>query len=209
METNPTMLTIWGRLNSHNVKKVVWLADELALSFTRHDVGGQFGMDAAYLALNPNALIPTIEDGDILLWESNAILRYLAARHGEEDWWPSDPVRRAHGDKWMDWQFALADAQRDAFHHLIRKTPKERDPAAIAASVHKAGKLMAIVDECLSKQPWLSGEAFGLGDIPVGVYVHTFYTLDIERPNLPHLRGWYERLTTRDAYSRTVMIPLS
>ncbi len=203
------MLTIWGRLNSHNVKKVVWLADELGLPFVRHDVGGQFGMDAAYLALNPNALIPTIEDGDVSLWESNAILRYLAAQHGGQAWWSSDAATRAAGDKWMDWQFSLADAQRDAFVHLVRRKPEERDPAAIAASARKVAKLMEIADEHLSRQPWLSGETIGVGDIPVGVYAHTFYTLDMERPELPHLRAWYERLTVREAYSRTVMIPLT
>lgn len=203
------MLTIWGRLNSHNVKKVVWLADELGLSFVRHDVGGQFGMDAAYRALNPNALIPTIEDGDVSLWESNAILRYLAAAHGGDGWWPADPAARANGDKWMDWQFSLADAQRDLFVNLVRKKPEERDPAAITASALKAGAAMRIVDEQLSRQPWLSGETLGIGDIPVGVYAHTFYTLDIDRPDLPHLRAWYERLTARDAYARTVMIPLT
>ncbi|HEX7821566.1 MAG TPA: glutathione S-transferase [Sphingobium sp.] len=203
------MLTIWGRLNSHNVKKAVWLADELALPFIRHDVGGQFGMDDAYLALNPNALIPTIEDGDIVLWESNAIIRYLAARHGGDAWWPSDPAVRAKADKWMDWQFSLADAQRDLFVNLVRKKPEEREAAAIAQSATRAGKLMAIVDKALSRQPWLSGETMGIGDIPVGVYAHTYFTLDIERPELPHLRAWYERLTMREAYARTVMIPLT
>lgn len=203
------MLTIWGRLNSHNVKKAVWLADELALPFVRHDVGGQFGMDDAYLALNPNALIPTIEDGDIVLWESNAIIRYLAARHGGDAWWPSDPAVRAKADKWMDWQFSLADAQRDLFVNLVRKKPEEREAAAIAQSATRAGKLMAIVDKALSRQPWLSGETMGIGDIPVGVYAHTYFTLDIERPELPHLRAWYERLTMREAYARTVMIPLT
>jgi glutathione S-transferase len=203
------MLTIWGRLNSHNVKKVVWVADELSLPFTRHDVGGKFDMDAAYRALNPNALIPTIEDGDFVLWESNAIVRYLAQRYGGERWWSSDATRRATGDKWMDWQFSLADAQHDAFVNLIRKAPEDRDESAITASAAASGKLMKLADDCLSRQPWLSDEEIGIGDVPVGVYAHTFFTLDIERPELPHLRAWYEKLTAREAYSRTVMIPLS
>ncbi|MCE7797043.1 glutathione S-transferase family protein [Sphingobium sufflavum] len=203
------MLTIWGRLNSHNVKKVVWLAEELGLPFVRHDVGGSFGMDAAYCARNPNALIPTIDDGDLTLWESNAILRYLAARHGGADWWPADPAVRAQGDKWMDWQFGLADAQRDAFLHLVRKSASDRDPAKIAESARNTATLMTIADDCLSRQPWLSGAALGIGDIPVGAYAHTFFTLDMERPELPHLRAWYERLTRREAYARIVMIPLT
>ncbi|MET0137262.1 MAG: glutathione S-transferase [Sphingobium sp.] len=203
------MLIIWGRTNSHNVKKVLWLAEELGMPFIRHDVGGQFGMDDAYLALNPNALIPTIQDGDVTLWESNAILRYLAAQHGGADWWPSDPAARAMGDKWMDWQFTLADAQRDAFVHLVRKAPEDRDPAVIAASALRSSQLMAIADDLLSRQPWFSGDRLGIGDIPLGCYAHTYFTLDIERPQLPALRGWYERLTEREAYRRSVMIPLS
>lgn len=203
------MLTIWGRLNSHNVKKVVWLADEMGLPFVRHDVGGAFGMDAAYLALNPNALIPTVEDGDLVLWESNAILRYLAARHGGDRWWPADPAVRAAGDKWMDWQFSLADAQRDSFKQLVRTKPEERDHDAIARSAVASAKALRLVDDCLSRQSWLSGDDFGVGDIPVGVYAHTFFTLDIDRPDLPHLRAWYERLREREAYAKSVMIPLT
>lgn len=203
------MLTIWGRLNSHNVKKVAWFADELGLPHVRHDVGGPFGMDAAYLALNPNRLIPTIEDDGLVLWESNAILRYLAQRYGGNRWWPADAAVRAGGDKWMDWQFSFADEQRGAFVGLVRLPPERRDAAAIADSARRSGAAMAIVDSYLARQPWLSGEAFGIGDIPMGVYVHTFYTLTIERPDLPHLRGWYERLIERPAYAKSVMIPLT
>ncbi|WP_339501213.1 glutathione S-transferase, partial [Pseudomonas canadensis] len=140
------MLTIWGRLNSHNVKKVAWFAEELALPYVRHDVGGQFGMSDAYLALNPNALVPTIEDDGFILWESNAILRYLAARHGGKSWWPEDPVQRAQADRWMDWQFDYADAQRGAFLHLIRRPLAERDPAVIAASAAACAAKMQILD---------------------------------------------------------------
>lgn len=203
------MLTIWGRLNSHNVKKVAWFADELGLPFVRNDVGGKFGMDAAYLALNPNRLIPTIEEDGLVLWESNAILRYLAQRHGGMRWWPEDAATRAAGDKWMDWQFGLADVQRDAFKGLVRTPPEQRNAAAIAASAKASGEMFAIVDAALSRQRWLSGNEFGIGDIPVGVYAHTFYTLNVERPDLPHLREWYERLTARDAYRTSVMIPLT
>lgn len=204
------MLTIWGRLNSHNVKKVAWLAQEIGLPHVRHDVGGAFGMGADYLARNPNALIPTIEDDGLVLWESNAILRYLAARHAPgSTFWPDDPAVRAMGDKWMDWQFSFADAQRNAFLQLIRRKPEERDPAIIATSARACGKAMTIVNNALAQSPWLSGETFGLGDMPMGVYAHTFFTLDIERPTLPHLRGWYDRLCERPAYIETVMIPLT
>ncbi len=203
------MLTIWGRLNSHNVKKVAWFAEELGLAYVRHDTGGQFGMSDAYLAMNPNALIPTIEDGGFVLWESNAILRYLAARHGGPRWWPDEPQLRALGDRWMDWQFTYADAQRDAFVHLVRTAPDKRNGEAVARSVARASKLMMILDRYLAETPWLSGGDFGVGDIPMGVYAHTWFTLDIERPDLPNVVDWYHSLQARPGYASQVMIPLT
>ncbi len=203
------MLTIWGRLNSHNVKKVAWFAVELGLSFERHNVGGRFGMDAGYLAKNPNALIPTIEDDGFVLWESNAILRYLAARHGSERFWPSDPAARAVADKWMDWQIDYAEGQRDAFVNLVRTTADQRDPAAIVASAERCAKRMQTLDAALAQAPWLSGAGFGIGDIPMGVYAHTYFSLDIERPALPYVEEWYARLRSRPGYAGQVMIPLT
>lgn len=203
------MLTIWGRPNSHNVKKVMWLVEELGLPHVRHDVGGAFGMDAAYLAKNPNALIPTIEEDGLTLWESGACVRYIAARHGGEAWWPADPAARAIGDKWMDWQFAFADAQRDAFKGLVRTPEAERDLGAIAASAQDAGAMMAILDDALAASPWLSGNAIGIGDIPMGTYAHTWFSLAIERPDRPHVRAWYDRLLARPAYAHHVAVLLS
>mgnify|MGYP002652314797 CR=1 FL=1 len=203
------MLTIWGRLNSHNVKKVVWLAEEIGLPYHRIDTGGAFGMDDAYRAKNPNALIPTIDDGDVTLWESNAILRYLAARHGGEQWWPADPATRAMADRWMDWQFTYADAQRDAFVNLVRRPPEQRDMAAVERAAATCAKQMAILDRQLADTPWLSGDAIGIGDVPMGVYAHTWFTLPIERPDLPHVAGWYARLRERAGYANQVMIPLT
>jgi len=202
------MLTIWGRLNSHNVKKVAWFADEIGLPYVRHDVGGPFGMDARYLAMNPNALIPTIEDGDVMLWESNAILRYLAARYAPA-LWPTDPAERAQCDKWMDWQFSFADAQRDAFLQLVRCKPEQRVGQLLEQSAAASGAAMLILDQALAAQPWLSGVAFGVADVPMGVYAHTFFTLDMERPDVPHVRAWYDRLRDRPPYVQSVMIPLT
>lgn len=203
------MLTIWGRLNSHNVKKVAWFAAEIGMPHVRRDVGGQFGMSDAYLALNPNALIPTIEDDGLVLWESNAILRYLAAKYAPGIYWSDDPAVRAQGDKWMDWQFAYADAQRDAFLNLVRLPPEKRDSARIAGSAAACARHMTVLDEALSRQTWLSGGRFGIGDIPMGVYAHSWFSLPIERPAVPHVAGWYERLKTRPAFAAQVMIPLT
>jgi glutathione S-transferase len=202
------MLTIWGRPNSHNVKKVLWIAEEIGLAYVRHDIGGQFGFTDAYLAMNPNALIPTIEDEGLVLWESNAILRYLAARYAPS-LWPEHPAARAIGDKWMDWQFDYAAAQLDAFYNLVRRAPEQRDADAIARSAKASAKRMVMLDHALGERPWLSGPAFGIGDIPMGVYANTWFALDIDRPDLPHLADWYERLKIRPGYAGHVMIPLT
>jgi glutathione S-transferase len=203
------MLTIWGRLNSHNVKKVAWFAEELGIESQRIDVGGKFGMDAAYLAKNPNALIPTIEDGKVILWESNAIVRYLAAQYGGERWWPADPARRALAARWMDWQAGYAEAQRDAFVNLVRKSESERDPAAIERSVAASAKQLAVLDRYLGETPWLSGEDFGIGDIPMGVYAYTWFNLPITRPSFPNVERWYEQIRQRPGYAEQVAIPLT
>lgn len=203
------MLTIWGRLNSHNVKKVAWFAAELGIDHVRHDIGGSFGYTEAYLAQNPNAMVPSIDDDGFWLWESNTILRYLAAKHGGERFWPADPRVRAQAEKWMDWQADFAEAQRPAFLNCVRRGPEERDPAAIAKSGAAAVKKMAILDAELARQPWLSGAAFGVGDVPMGVYAYTFFSIAIERPALPHLSDWYARLQQRPGYASQVMIPLS
>lgn len=202
------MLTIWGRLNSHNVKKVTWLAEEIGLSHQRIDMGGPFGFSDDYLAKNPNRLIPTIEDGDLVLWESNAILRYLAARYAPE-LWPADHALRALADRWMDWQFQFADAQRDAFVGLIRTAPETRDEARIARAADASGTMMHILDGQLARQPWLTGEQFGVADIPMGVYAHSYFALGFPRPDLPHLADWYGRLRERPGYANLVMIPLT
>jgi glutathione S-transferase len=203
------MLTIWGRLNSHNVKKVVWLAEEMGLSYDRRDVGGPFGMDEAYRALNPNALIPTIEDDGFVLWESNAILRYLAANHGGEDVYPVDPQARASLDRWMDWGFTWADAIRPIFFQMVRNEPDERDMALVERSVARAAGLSAILDDVLGQQEWLSGAAFGIGDIPVAAYANTWFQLPVERPSRPNLERWYAALQERAPFRDVVMIPLS
>lgn len=201
--------TIWGRLNSHNVKKVAWFAEELALDYERRDIGGQFGFTEEYLAKNPNRLIPTIEDGKVVLWESNAILRYMAAEYGGEAWFPANPIDRAVADRWMDWQFAYADAQRAAFLAFAR-TPREKwDMTAIDTSIEACAQHLAVLERFLSEAPWLSGGRFGIGDIPMGVYAYTWFSLPFDKPQFPALADWYARLTQRPGYAAQVMIPLT
>ncbi|WP_157219659.1 glutathione S-transferase family protein [Flavisphingomonas formosensis] len=202
------MLTIWGRPNSHNVKKVVWLAEEIGLAYVRHDTAGKFGFPENYREMNPNMLVPTIEDDGLVLWESNAILRYLAGRYAPQ-LWPDNPAVRAIGDKWMDWQFSYATAQFDAFVNLVRRPAEQRDLDAVARSAAASAERMAIVEEALARHPWLSGDAFGIGDIPMGVYVHSWFSLDIPKPELPRVADWYARLAERPGYARHVKIALS
>jgi len=203
------MLTIWGRINSHNVKKVVWLAEEMGLAYDRRDVGGPFGMDEAYRTLNPNALIPTIEDDGFVLWESNSILRYLAATHGGEAFYPAAPQARASVERWMDWNFTWADAIRPIFFQLVRTESDKRDAALIERSVARAAALSAILDDVLGRQEWLSGDAFGIGDIPVAAYANTWFQLPVERPSRPNMERWYAALQDRAPFRDVVMIPLS
>ncbi len=203
------MLTIWGRLNSHNVKKVVWLAEEMGLAYDRRDVGGAFGMDEAYRTLNPNALIPTIEDDGFVLWESNAILRYLAGARGGEAFYPVDARVRALADRWMDWNFTWADAIRPIFFQLVRTAPEARDAALLERSVARAASLSAILDDVLGRQEWLSGDAFGIGDIPVAAYANTWFQLPIERPSRPNLERWYAAILRRPSAQKVLHLPLS
>lgn len=205
------MITIWGRLNSHNVKKVAWAAIEMDLPHRRIDLGGQFGFTDEYLALNPNKMVPMIEDdsvpGGFALWESNTILRYLADARAPQ-FRHADAASRAQAEKWMDWHFGFAIAQVDAFLGFIRRGKDASDPG-VAASIQAAIEHAKILDGELAKTPFLSGNRFGLADIPMGVYAYTFFTLPFERPSLPNMEDWYAGLTERPGYASQVMIPLS
>lgn len=206
------MLTIWGRKNSSNVRKVLWCAEEAGVAYEAIDAGGAFGVvgDAAYRAKNPNGLVPMIEDGDLVLWESNAIVRYLAARYAPGSLYVEDVAVRAGADKWMDWTTStLAAPFRDVFWGTLRTPPEQRNEAAIETARQRCAELLAIVDQALAKQPWLSGEHFAMGDIPLGCFIYAWFEMPIARPDLPHLADWYARLRQRPAFQRAVMTPLT
>ncbi|MBO0661612.1 glutathione S-transferase N-terminal domain-containing protein [Jiella sp. MQZ9-1] len=205
-------MKIWGRINSSNVRKVLWCAEELGLSYERIDAGGAFGVveTPAYRALNPNGRVPTLEDGDLVLWESNAIVRYLANRYGKLPFTPTDPARLAAADKWMDWaSTSLAAPFRDVFWNVVRMTPETRDDAAIENGIAGCSALLAIADAALAKSPYLSGEDLGIGDIPLGAVAYAWFEMPINRPDLPHLAAWYGRLKIRPAYQKSVMTALT
>ncbi|MDG3577336.1 glutathione S-transferase [Rhizobium sp. YJ-22] len=205
-------LKIWGRTNSANVKKALWCAEELGLAYERIDAGGVFGVvdEPAFRALNANGLVPVLEDGDLVLWESNTIVRYLAAKYGAGHLRLDDPATQASAEKWMDWTLGtVVRPFSDVFWGLVRTSPAERDPAKIAAGLEACNRALAIADAALAHRPWLSGDNFGIGDIPLGVIIYGWFGMEIERAELPALKAWYERLTERPAYRKTVMIPLT
>jgi len=208
------MIKIWGRNNSINVQKVMWAVGELELAHERIDVGGPFGKnkEPTYLAMNPNGLVPTLEEEDgFLLWESNAIVRYLAAKHGAGTLEPADPQARARASQWMDWQLSvLSNAIHGAFWGLIRTPPEKRDHTAIAESKKKSTDAMKMVDAALGKSAYLVGDAFSMGDIPVALTTFRFRHLVPERPSLPNLERWYGAIETRSAFRDHVLaVPLT
>ncbi|KRG68254.1 glutathione S-transferase [Stenotrophomonas terrae] len=206
------MLKIWGRRNSSNVRKVLWCAEEIGLPYESIEVGGAFGgtQSAEYRAMNPNGLVPVIEDHGLPVWESNAIVRYLSARYALDVLYPADPVERARSEQWMDWTTSsFAVAFRDLFWGVLRTAPADRDEARIAAALLRCGELLTLADAALAEQPWLSGERFAMGDIPLGSFIYAWFEMPIQRPELPHLAAWYARLQQRPAYRKGVMTALT
>lgn len=193
-------LKIWGRVSSVNVQKVVWCADELGLDYERIDVGGKFGGNDTpqYLALNPNGLVPVIEDDGFVLYESNAIVRYLAARHKAEKLWPSDLRRRADVDRWMEWQStSYTPAMWGAFWQLIRTPGDKRDAALVESSRAKSEKLSGILDAHLASRRYVTGEDFTVADIVIGCAAHRWLNLPLQRQSRPNLERWYDDLKSR------------
>ena len=206
------MLKILGRTNSSNVQKVLWACDELELSYQREDIGGDFGgnQEPKYLAMNPNGLVPTMIDNGNVLWESNAIIRYLCENHAPNVLLPEDPWQVALAQQWMDWQqTVLAPAIRPVFWGLVRTPEDERNVDEIAAGQTQTASAMTILDHHLSQNTFVAGSSLSLGDIPVGIMAYRWFQLDIERIELPHLARWYQSLADRKAYRDRAMIGLS
>jgi glutathione S-transferase len=208
------VIKIWGRNTSSNVQKVMWAIGEIGLPHERIDIGGPFGKnrEPAYLAMNPNGLVPTLEEEDgFLLWESNSIVRYLAAKHRSSVLEPADQRTRANAGKWMDWQLAVAGpAIFECFWGLIRTPPDKRNHAAIDESKKKTTAAMAMMDEQLAKTAYLAGDAFSYGDIPVGIIAYRFRQLVPERPALSNFERWYAAISARQAFKDHIAaVPLT
>ena len=205
------MLRIWGRVNSVNVKKALWAADELGLKYERIDAGMQFGVNKTsdYLKMNPTGLVPTISDDGFTLWESHSIVRYLSAKHGSGSLCPSDPRARADAERWMDWAFTFQNAMRNVFWGLIRTPAEKRDIKAIEEGRKRSIELLAIPESVLAGRKYVTGDAFTMGDIPLGCEVQRYMRVPIERPKFPAVEAWFERLRERPAFRKNVDIPLS
>lgn len=196
------MLKIWGRMSSINVKKVVWTAQELALDIQRTEAGGLFGVvkTPEYMALNPNSLVPVIEDEDYVLWESNVIVRYLCKKHSHGDMYPAGLHEQFDAEQWMDWQqTTLNPASRAGFWQLVRTPPEQRNAAVIAESNAAVEALMAVLDAHLANRNFMVGERFTVADIPIACEIHRWFGLPQERQSRPHIERWYERMRARQA----------
>lgn len=203
---------VWGRPTSSNVMKILWGLGELSLPFERIDVGGSFGKTDTpeYRAMNPTGLVPTLQEDDFTLWESNAILRYLAQAHASgTKLWPTEPHERANIDRWMDAQQTVFNRpMSQVFWGLVRTPVEKRDLPTVAAAIDETARAWRMIEAGLSRHPYIAGADFSLCDIPWGVHAHRWFNMDylgLNRPEMPALRAWYDRLCNRPAFRRHVM----
>jgi glutathione S-transferase len=206
------MLKILGRASSINVQKVMWLTAELGLEVERVDIGGPFGGNDQpdYLAKNPMGRVPTLEDGDLVIFESHSIVRHIAEAYGGDPWYPADPHQRAVASQWMDWTLAhLHPHMTVIYKGLVRTPPEERDVDAIEDARRQAADMLAILDRRLAGSPYLTGDDPNMGDIALGAYAYRWFNLELERPAADNLRAWYDRIAARPAFRDHVMLPLS
>jgi len=206
------MLKVWGRVNSINVQKVLWALDELKVGYVRVDAGMAFGVveEAFYRQMNPNARVPTIDDDGFVLWESNAIVRYLAAKHGVGTLWPTDLKQRADADRWMDWTANhVSPVLNPVFWGLVRTPADQRNLAQIDADAEKIGQQFQVLERYLEGRDYVAGQSLSMGDIVVGVTVYRWYGLDVNRPRLANIAAYHARLQQRPAFKKHVMHPLT
>ena len=204
------MLEIYGRKNSNQVIQLMWTVGELGLAHVRHDVGGSFGgLDTEdYGKLNPNRLVPTIVDDGFVLWESYAIIRYLCRSYGQGSLWPEDNREAALADQWMEWTNSrFLPTFFPAFWELVRVEEARRDRDKVISVARETAKLLQIFESHMAGRDYVTGNSLSMGDIPLGSMMFKYFTLDIERPPLPNIEAWYERLCGRPAYRDHCMNP--
>lgn len=205
-------LKIWGRANSINVQKVLWFLGELNLDYIRVDAGREFGVvdTSEYRRLNPNGLVPTLQIQDFVLWESNAILRYLAGQFGDEHWYPKDPRQRALVEQWLDWQLTtLGPPFSSLFRGLIRTPKPMRDQKAIEKSEKTVKRCLDLMEQRIDRNPFYLGETISLVDIALGAFMHRWFNMPVNRDSHVALEAWYQRLSQREAYQQFVMLAVT
>lgn len=206
------MLKIWGRLSSVNVQKIVWCADELGLDYERIEAGGKFGVvdTPDYRTMNPNGKIPVIDHDGFVLWESNAIVRYLASRFGAGNLYPDKLQLRADADRWMDWQAtSFNPAMTTLFKQLIRTAPAERDAALMAGSHAETQMKLALLDAHLAGHEYVTGATFTMGDIPLACSVNRWLKLPVAKATFNHVARWYDTVSARHGAQQVVTLPLT
>jgi len=202
------MLKVWGRPYSSNVIPVIWAVNELGLKYDLMLAGGSFGKLGTdqYAKINPNRMIPAIQDGEFALWESLSIIRYLSEKYGKGSLLPSDPQVKAIADQWMEWSASKAFGPVIyLFFATVRTEPAERDIVKITRLRDEAHEALTILDQHLSNQAYVCGDKFTMGDIPLGCIVYRYFNIKVDRPKLPNVEAWYQRLSERPAYRKNVM----
>lgn len=202
-------IELLGRLSSANVQKAVWTLEELGLAYEHTPLGGKYGGNDTpeYLAMNPNGLVPTLRDGDLALWESHAIVRYLAARYGADKLYPSDPRARAPIDQWTDWTATTFQPAWLGVFWLVVRTPVEQhDHAAIGKAIAATDRCFAMLDGRLAEAPFLSGAELGYADIVAGVSLYRWTTMGIEAKRFANVDAWHARLNEREAFRKSVNV---
>lgn len=204
-------LTIWGRKTSSNVQALMWCVGELGLSYERHDVGHRFGGNdtPAFLAMNPNGTVPVLRDGDRPpVWETGAIIRYLAAQYASDAFWPADAGARAIVDQWAEWAKinVTLGFTGPIFWRVVRTAPSKRDMAAIDSAVNNLDRVLNIAEARLSVTPFLAGQTLSVADIQFGHVLYRYFDIDILRPERPHLQRYYDALRARPAFNEHVAI---
>ena len=207
-----TQRTLWGRRNAFNVQKVLWLLGELDLAFEHREAGGAAGgLDTPeFLAMNPHGRVPVpvLVDGDLPIWESHSILRYLGARYAAPTLWPEDPAARSNADRWMDWsQTSWQPDFMGVFWGWYRTPEASRDGARVGRTLRACERHLALLDAQLATQPYLAGAAFSLADVPAGTALYRWFEMGLEVPRPPNVVAWYQRLGERTAYQEHVMRP--